>query len=702
MSKFYTFVSVRKKIAVHFLTILTGAFLAFPGPLHAIEGDLIKPPVKPEATSETAQDQSASSPGFFGKIGAYLGLSDSDSDNDKESPDQRSLHPSNKTPSNEFAETQRHKENQNKIHLYDFEAALKAREANPPIPSAPLVREGISPISQSDKKLYKRIFQLQANGNWAQANDLSEQLEDIRLRGHYLYQRYMHPNLYHSSFEELKNWMRLYADHPQSENIYKLALARKPDHYKGHLPKPQTGGKIQGVIRDVNLSGRNYKSLKKRSTVQTRAVHNLEKQIHALTRRGAPTRALNKLSSNKSSSYMDMVEYDRARGEIAQSYYHAGLIDKAFHLARIAADRSGSNVPLAGWIAGLSAWRKGEFKTAATYFEMAGISPYADGWTASAGSYWAARAHMRTGEFKKVPLWLEKAASYHRTFYGLIATRALGQELDMNWQVSALSEKHKDLIREYKSGWRALALLDIGEIEIAEKELIHLNPGRSNKPLRFALMALAQSYKMPALSYRLGNAYKDGQGRIHEAGLYPLMSWEPRSGYTLDRALIHAFIRQESRFDVDAQSHTGATGLMQLMLRTASYVDGQRTFRAHNRHLLEHPSTNLDLGQKYIHKLLSYKQIQGDLLSLAVAYNAGPGNLVRWKKNTEISSDPLLFIESVPMRETRAFVERVLSNFWIYRMRLNQQTPSLTDIAQNEWPIYRDQEKGGIHMASIN
>ena len=73
---------------------------------------------------------------------------------------------------------------------------------------------------------------------------------------------------------------------------------------------------------------------------------------------------------------------------------------------------------------------------------------------------------------------------------------------------------------------------------------------------------------------------------------------------------------------------------------------------------------------------------------LSVAYNGGPGNLAKWVRQTGNQDDPLLFIESIPSRETRIFVERVMANLWIYRMRLGQTNESLSAVAGGAWPIY--------------
>ena len=72
-----------------------------------------------------------------------------------------------------------------------------------------------------------------------------------------------------------------------------------------------------------------------------------------------------------------------------------------------------------------------------------------------------------------------------------------------------------------------------------------------------------------------------------------------------------------------------------------------------------------------------------------MAYNAGPGNLAKWKKRMNYQNDPLLFIESIPSKETRSFVERILVNYWVYRSLMGQSMQSLDDVAGGLWPIYR-------------
>jgi len=81
------------------------------------------------------------------------------------------------------------------------------------------------------------------------------------------------------------------------------------------------------------------------------------------------------------------------------------------------------------------------------------------------------------------------------------------------------------------------------------------------------------------------------------------------------------------------------------------------------------------------------------------AWNAGPGNLAKWMKSVKHQDDSLLFIESIPSKETRNFVERTLTNYWIYRQRFEQATHSLDAVAAGKWPIYHSDKSDQVEIA---
>jgi soluble lytic murein transglycosylase-like protein len=125
---------------------------------------------------------------------------------------------------------------------------------------------------------------------------------------------------------------------------------------------------------------------------------------------------------------------------------------------------------------------------------------------------------------------------------------------------------------------------------------------------------------------------------------------------------------------------------MQIMPETASFMTRISADGVRGR--LRDPGYNLDLGQRYVTYLATLEQIDGNLLRLLASYNAGPGSLARWAPAVRDAGDPLLFIESIPIAETRAYVARVLAYTWTYAARLRLPTPALDELAAGAWPRY--------------
>lgn len=345
------------------------------------------------------------------------------------------------------------------------------------------------------------------------------------------------------------------------------------------------------------------------------------------------------------------------------------------------------------WEAGLDAWRQGRMAAAARHFEAVALADESSPWNQAAAAFWAARSHLKARQPEQVSRWLARAAEHPRTFYGQLARRALGMDPGLDWTVRPLLREEARVLFATRRGQRALALLQIGEIKRAEDEMNVLQT-QADPELAEALIAVSQLAEMPTLALRLGSLLARRTGRMLDAALYPLPAWEPEGGFTVDRALLYALMRQESAFNPDAESPAGATGLMQLMPSTAGFIVGDGTrFLGPNQRDLRDPELNLTLAQKYVEHLLADPIVGGDLLLLVAAYNAGPGNVAKWRRDQEAyGDDPLLFIESIPWRETRLFVERVLTNLWIYRQRMGQETPSLEAVVAGARPVYASQD----------
>ncbi len=549
----------------------------------------------------------------------------------------------------------------------------------------------VSSLSDADAKIYKSIFDYQQQGKIEAADRLIERLHDRRLMGHVLYQRYLHPTAYKSSFAELRDWLTLYDDHPGADKIFKMLNARVPAGFKGKVEKPASA-EIIGMHREPTMiDGKTYASPRKRSGDEARAVEKTRDEIYTLAGDLKPSKALAMLQSG--AGIFDSVEYDQIQAKIASSYLHQGLSKRAGDLASASLKRSGERVPLAGWIAGLAAWENGDYKKSAASFESTARSAYSSSWTTAAASYWAARAHMRAGNVRAVSQSLETAMKHPRTFYGLIATRSLGRDFDFNWKTPTFTKEYYDLLMKTHAGNRAIALVAAGQVHLAEAEMIRMKP--ENDSMRDALLAYAGYAALPSLGMRLASLVSDEAGATYDSALYPTGPWKPEAGYKIDPALIFAITRQESRFDPNAQSSSGAVGLMQVLPSTASAIIEDST--------LTNPQENLEVAQQYLESLLKDKSVRGDMVMLLIAYNAGPGNLAKWKKQWPDVTDPLLFIELIPSSETRAYVERVLANFWIYRLRGGQPTPTLDALATGKAAKYTmvDEDDTDYSLASV-
>jgi soluble lytic murein transglycosylase-like protein len=568
------------------------------------------------------------------------------------------------------------------------------------VPPGTLIENDLRPargpkLSPEDAARYETIFSLQQNGEWRAADHLIASLDNELLLGHVLAQRYLHATKYRTKYRELVKWLERYADHPDARRIHRLALRRKP---ASQPPPPRPIVKANS-FRQAAAVPPAYQSSKRRSRATHRQALRLRARIRRNLYRVRLTRTERLLEQRATRKLLDPVELDAAYSDVAAGWFYYGEVEKAFAMAEDVAHRAGTILPLSHWIAGLAAWRLGQHRIAAKHFERLAESEAASPWNRAAGAYWAARAHRSVPNLAAMQRWLAAAAEHPRTFYGILARHRLGQRQDINFSAPRLGQPQLKQLRARPGAVRALALLQIGLRERAEEEILWLEDWGEPEMIE-AVLALAVYADLPALGLKLAERIAPAYGNaewIHglDSAAYPIPSWRPIGGYRLDRALILAFIRQESSFDPKALSPDGARGLMQLLPRTAAAMDPHRTFRGREREALYDPALNIDLGQRYLVQLLSSRAVGNDLLRLAAAYNAGPGNLMSWDRRMAGIDDPLLFIEALPRRETRLFVERVLTNLWIYRLRLGQPAPSLEALAAEQWPRYRSLDGPG-------
>lgn len=539
-------------------------------------------------------------------------------------------------------------------------------------------------LSSADERRYAEIFALQDEAGWRAADRLIGALDDEILLGHVLAQRYLYPDSseYRSKFEELARWMEAYPDLPDARRIYRLAKRRQPRGAKAPRKPAARLHHSAAPAETIDRAGHRPAG---------GAANRILREVRSLVRLDRLTLATRYVARNRKT--LGALGYDLARTRIAAGWFFYGDAGKAFDMARAAAKRSGARLPYAHWIAGLSAFRLERYDAASRHFAAVADSAEVGGEDRAAGAFWAARAGLLGGKPERVSSLLESAAREPRTFYGALARRWLGGDTPFDWRGEALRREELELVTGRKGGRRALALLQVGRFARADRELRFMIDGNDSE-ITEAVASVAEIARLPMASLRAAMALLPD--RMRARALYPVPSWRPRDGFSVDRALIFALMRQESAFHARARSRAGARGLMQLMPGTASYVE-KRRFRGPAQDLLYDPVLNLSVGQKYVRYLLEDEHIGGDLLLMAAAYNGGPGNLRKWKKKARYE-DPLMFIESMPARETRIFVERVLSNLWMYRERFGEPAPSLDALAANLHPLYRAVEGAAANV----
>ena len=574
------------------------------------------------------------------------------------------------------------------IENYLLDEEREPRWTNGEIPSI---------LSESDVSRYRVIFRVQQEGDWRLADKIIRSLEDPILMGHVLAQRYLHPTKYRSSYGELRSWMASYADHPQARRLYKLALNRRPGNWK--LPKPPAGHSLNGSGHDGRkISYRVYNPRKKLNRAQRREMRSYERRLRFYLRKGWTLAFKRLVNNHRVKTLFHTVQLDKERANLAAGYFAAGRDEWALTWAEKAARRSGKYLPEAHWTAAMASWRLGQFKNSRAHFDAVARSAYASPWIVSAGAFWAARASIKVRKPQDFSRYLEMAAEHPRTFYGLLGSFLLNRKVNFNWAPPPLAKQAVAELASAPGGRRAVTLLQVGEDLRAERELRTVFS--SAKPeLARAMLALADRAEMPSLAMRLGNLLVSSSDELYDSTAYPAPALRAGKNKIIDRELILAIVRQESGFNPKAKSHRGARGLMQLMPGTASFVAKDRKYRSSKRKELFDPETNIELGQRYIDILLKDKRVKGDLFRMTTAWNAGPGNLNKWSLKVQHGNDPLLFIESIPAKETRIFVERVLTNYWVYRARFRQPLGSLEAVASGKWPIYRSKRPNGTELA---
>uniref|UniRef100_UPI000A8C3300 lytic transglycosylase domain-containing protein n=1 Tax=Vibrio anguillarum TaxID=55601 RepID=UPI000A8C3300 len=135
--------------------------------------------------------------------------------------------------------------------------------------------------------------------------------------------------------------------------------------------------------------------------------------------------------------------------------------------------------------------------------------------------------------------------------------------------------------------------------------------------------------------------------------------------HDIDPIMLMSLARQESGMDVEAQSPVGARGIMQIMPSTAKYTAKKYQLTYNDEQELYEVGKNIEIGSHYLNGLL--EQYSDNRIFAFAAYNAGPNRVNQWREKTQGKLDAYAFIEAIPFRETRGYVQNILMFETYYR-----------------------------------
>ena len=295
--------------------------------------------------------------------------------------------------------------------------------------------------------------------------------------------------------------------------------------------------------------------------------------------------------------------------------------------------------------------------------------------------YWRARALQglapagSAGEAQRTQARsiLSALATSPLHFYGMLAAEDLGNPLALPARAAAPSVAEREAAQRHPGLQRALQLIAIGlRAEGVREWNFHLIGMKDRE-----LLAAAQLACEREVWDRCINTSERTRTEIDLVQRYPMPLRNEVMNRTreigLDPAYVYGLIRQESRFVMDARSHVGASGLMQVMPATAKWTAKRIGMTEFRPDMIAERDTNLKLGTAYLKLVLDD---QDGLQALAAAaYNAGPGRPRKWRNGPLIET--AIWAENVPFAETRDYVKKVLANATIYAALVTGQPASL-------------------------
>jgi len=292
--------------------------------------------------------------------------------------------------------------------------------------------------------------------------------------------------------------------------------------------------------------------------------------------------------------------------------------------------------------------------------------------------YWQARMQesLNINDAETSSHEIYQKLAKNRSFYGFLASDIIGSNYALEHKLANVQPSTAFIVSSMPAIKRAKELWLRGNQEEAQAEWMFATKAMNAREL-IAVGLLAREWGW----YNKGiQAMISGNHWDYLDIRFPLAFEEEvnraASTTALEPTLIYAIARQESAFVSTAKSSAGAMGLMQLMPSTAKQTARKSDTPFPNYDLLN-PEHNIALGSRYLNELLG--RFNGNRIFATAAYNAGPHRVNRWIKRNEARLPFDIWIETIPFKETRGYVQNVLSYSVIYAYRMGKTSVFITE-----------------------
>ena len=294
--------------------------------------------------------------------------------------------------------------------------------------------------------------------------------------------------------------------------------------------------------------------------------------------------------------------------------------------------------------------------------------------------YWKARALLASGResHRAEAIKLLDGIASPRGFYEQLALEELGRPIAVPERPAPVTAEEMEAARNNPTLLRAVMAIALGLRNEGVREWNYgTNLARPGGLADRELLAAAAFACEREIWDRCINTSERTRGEFDIEQRFPMPFRDAvvkrAQSIGLDPAYVYGLIRQESRFVMDARSHVGASGLMQVMPATARWTARRIGMNGFTPDQLNDRDTNIAIGTSYLK--LALDDFNGSMPLAAAAYNAGPNRPRAWRNGPVIEA--AAWAENVPFGETRDYVKKVLSNTTLYAAVLSGQPQSL-------------------------